>query len=299
MAFEKDFELLDDYLANRLSADEKAQFEKQLEADPSLKQEFNIQQRLVDGIRKARLAELKGMLNNTPIPAPGGQALLAKLGVFAVVAGLVATGAYYFFGNDTAEVKPLPPVAVQDEPAPKQEPVLKEKANDTVAKQEEEAIVPTPEKPVVIAEEKKASKEKAPAATKDSAETTAAKPEKPSAFDPTSEEPISEPSYETLEKSFSRTASGSSIAIDVVPDNKNYPFHYQFKEGKLLLYGQPFKDKNLIEIREYFKNSKRTAAILFYKENYYNLDEGNETITALRPIKDPAILKKLKESRGN
>src|SRR5688500_5883667 len=107
MAVERDFELLDDYLSNRLSADEKSAFEKKIEADPDLKQELKIQQDFVEGIRNARITELKSMLNNIPVaPANGGQtSMLIKAGSWAVITGLVITGAYFYFSkNDSTEV---------------------------------------------------------------------------------------------------------------------------------------------------------------------------------------------------
>src|SRR4051812_13927913 len=123
MALEKDFELLDDYLANRLSAADKASFEKQIEADPELKQEFNTQKKLVEGIKQARLAELKSMLSNVPVgPLPTSQTLLIKLGVVAIVAGLIGTGMYYFLLKDTTGVTTVETakkeVSVQDDKEP-------------------------------------------------------------------------------------------------------------------------------------------------------------------------------------
>ena len=62
---EQQLEMMDDYLSNRLRADDKTAFEQQVQADPQLAQELSIQQNLVDGIRKARAVELKSMLKNT------------------------------------------------------------------------------------------------------------------------------------------------------------------------------------------------------------------------------------------
>ena len=107
MAVEKDFELLDDYLSNRLNGDEKSAFEKKLEADPELKQEIKFQQELTEGIRKARTAELKSLLNNIPIaPVQGGQtSMLIKAASWVAITGIIATGIYlYLSGNNETEV---------------------------------------------------------------------------------------------------------------------------------------------------------------------------------------------------
>ena len=76
--------------------------------------------------------------------------------------------------------------------------------------------------------------------------------------------------------------------------DKKHNFHYQFVQGKLMLYG-PF-DKSLYEILEI--HGEGHAVFLFYKENYYLLDEAQSNITLLQPIRDGQLLKKLKEYRG-
>src|SRR6478752_7177506 len=124
MALEKDFELLDDYLSNRLSGEEKAAFEKKLEADPELKQELNVQQDFVEGIRKARIAELKSMLNNIPVaPAQGGQSMLIKAGSWVAITGLIITATYFYFLKDDSteliqEAAPMEQPEVKTNPVP-------------------------------------------------------------------------------------------------------------------------------------------------------------------------------------
>src|SRR5688572_29250549 len=103
MAVEKDFELLDDYVSNRMSGDERSAFEQKLETDAELKQELKTQQDLVEGLRKARMLELKSMLNNIPVaPIQGGQNLLVKAGSWVVITGLVITGVYFYFSENDA-----------------------------------------------------------------------------------------------------------------------------------------------------------------------------------------------------
>jgi hypothetical protein len=98
------------------------------------------------------------------------------------------------------------------------------------------------------------------------------------------------------ERRNSARAGAPSIAVDVDRDNRKYSFNYQFKDGKLVLYG-PF-ERNLYEILEFFSDEKRTV-FLYYKNNYYLLKEDNENVKELTVINDPALIKKLKEYRGN
>jgi hypothetical protein len=83
--------------------------------------------------------------------------------------------------------------------------------------------------------------------------------------------------------------------VETVTDKK-YNFHYQFKDDKLYLYGS--FEKNLYEIMEFFSGNKRTM-FLFYKDNYYLLNEEDQTVKALAPIKDQALLEKLRDYRKN
>lgn len=289
MALERDFELLDDYLANRLSAGERAAVEQKIASDPELKRELSIQQQVVEGLRKARMAELKQMLSNTPIPPVGGQALLAKLGVAAVVAGVIGTGFYFLLkDNSTAPVKQPVPQA-QQEPAAtpeEQQPAAAATDKDTQA-----TAQPAGPKPAAKATEK-------PGASVDTSAQPARQPQKPEAFDPTAEETTSSsaPSADALIiNGAAVSAEESSLSIENVID-KRYTFHYQFKDGKLLLYG-PFSDKSTYEILEFFTDNKRTTAVLFYKNNYHALREENDKIAPLKPITDPALINKLKEYR--
>ncbi|MBA4057618.1 MAG: hypothetical protein C0490_23085, partial [Marivirga sp.] len=137
--------------------------------------------------------------------------------------------------------------------------------------------------------------------TPDAPKNEAAKPveEKPvepstlDVFDPSEESDASDKVTPDGEKS--KSASAPSIIVETQTD-KRYNFHYQFKDSKLYLYGS--FEKNLYEIMEFFSDNKRTM-FLFYKDNYYLLNEENEKVRALSPIHDVALLKKLKDYRGN
>jgi hypothetical protein len=87
-----------------------------------------------------------------------------------------------------------------------------------------------------------------------------------------------------------------SIAVEIDTKNKKYDFHYQFKDGKLFLYG-PFEN-DLYEILEFFSDDKRTM-FLFYQENFYLLKDDNEKLKPLGAIQDPSLIKKLKDYRKN
>jgi len=90
------------------------------------------------------------------------------------------------------------------------------------------------------------------------------------------------------------TVTTSRIAVEINSTNSKYSFHYQFNQGKLILYG--IFDNGLYEILEV--NGDTHSVFLYYKDNYYLLNEKQSAITPLSPIKDLQLVKKLKEYRG-
>ncbi len=102
-------------------------------------------------------------------------------------------------------------------------------------------------------------------------------------------------SYENVQKpSTQPTVSASTIEVELDNTNTTYPFHYQFKNEKLVLYG-PF-DSSLYEIIEI--NGGTHTLFMYYKNSYYHLDEKEKNIVPLIMIRDLALLDKLEEYRN-
>ncbi len=265
------FEKIDDYLANRLPAEEKAEFEHALEGDPALKSEVALQEQIIKGIQKARAAELKHMLQQVNVPASGWSAGQVAAGV--LLTGAIATGLYLY-------LRPEPPTALTPEVVTQPAPVA-----------EPEVVKETPDAAKAVAEE---PRKQPSSATKKQAVSPVQKPDI-QVVDPTSELTESTPagSDATTTPSRSEVTVSKLDVVTMAPDKK-YVFHYQFMEGKLRLYG-PF-DRNLYEILEI--NGDSHAVFLFYKENYYLLDESQQAVTQLSPIRDGQLLRKLREYRS-
>jgi hypothetical protein len=290
MALEKDLELLDNYLAGRLDPTERQAFEHKLKTDPGLKGELEFQQQLVEGVKKARVAELKAMMNNIPVPAVHGTetaTVVSKIALWTVVAGIVATSIYFFVTNDES-VNPDPVQAIQ--PTEKPEEV---KSQDTVVPDDSQE--PIREEAPVVSDEKASSEEKplkSPATPKKK-ESESSEPAI-NVYDPTTE--TEELSIQLEEGKTPTLSKTPSIAVEVDSQNKKYDFHYQFRDNKLTLFG-PF-EKNLYEIMEFFNDDKRTM-FLYYQDNFYLLKDDSEKMKPLGLIQDPALIKKLKEYRRN
>jgi hypothetical protein len=274
------FDLIDDYVANRLSDSERADFEQAMRADPALSSEVGRQSLIVEGIRKARAAELKAILNKVPVG--GGASLwtgvsLMRMAATVGVIAVVGTGLYFYLKDSKGVIQNVPGAEIpMDSLMPKDstsEPIIENKVKPEQETQKKEVVVHQAEQ-----------------ATVPSKEATTPKVE---VVDP-STELLSDDSAEA--NTSVTPKSGISVAnIQVERDSKNkqFHFHYQFLEGKLFLLG-PF-DEALYEILEVHGDSH--ALFLFFKDNFYHLDETKASATELTPIRDRSLLLKLKEFR--
>lgn len=284
MADERDLELLDDYLTNRMSEQDRSAFEQKLKADPDLQHEHALQKRFIQGIKNARVTELKSMLNNVPIPASGtGNALGSKI-VLGTVATVIIAGAAYWFTRDD-----------QSTTSSTQHMPMEETAPSTVKAQEmeptKENTTPQAQSPTTDQKVVETDKNQTSAGTEHSKPSLAKRPDPLSA-------PAAKNSYRTdaNEKGNSETDSEihfSSVAPSLTVEmgtSTQYTFHYQLREGKVLLFG-PF-EKNQYEVMEFMIEGKR-AAFLYYKDQYYQLQEAGSQIKPLTAVTDQAMLKKL------
>ena len=281
MASEKDLELLDDYISNRLNGADREAFELKLEQDPTLKSELGLQRQIADAIRSASAKELKNMLNQVPQSELGPQQRLSYTFIALTVALIVGVALFFYLRPSTEPAIKVVQTPVQEQPVLKQEEVP-QPAEDPVAnlKGQQE---PASQAPVVNPQQRKAP-------TSDPV-----KEPKLEVFDPTKEE-VTDESENNAEILKNSPSTSPTIAVDTDNTNKKYSFHYEFKDDKVTLYGS--FEKNLYEILEFFTDNKRTV-FLFYKNNYYLLNQSPGKVTPLAPVNDPVLLKRLREYRTN
>ena len=230
----KNFEKVAAYFENELGESEKQNLLKELETNPELKSEFNFQQQVIEGIKEARKAELKAMLNNVPIASVGTSSFSS---IFKVIIGgavtiLVGSGVYwYYFSSNTPSESVREPVSI--EYVDKSEPV------------NEKDILKTPETSDKVEDDKVKSDMKedisnnSKVSKQESSETTIAKtPKMPSAADDNfATQTLPEENLD-IPKTVSEASVNISSKVDVeVRMKKKYNFHYQFNSGKLILYG--------------------------------------------------------------
>jgi anti-sigma factor RsiW len=276
-------EIIDSYLTGRMNDAERAELEQKINADPNLKSEFALQKAVVEGIRKARAAQLKSMLAQVPITSATigsgtTTASLLKIASAVLLTGAVGTGVYLFMSDSDEVNTGTPPTEQIAEPAavpPAEEPV-------NASAQAEEP-------------EREASEQK-PGAHRDKPADAApvAKPKldivdlsADTQTDVVVEAPKSEQPDMTITESELEVEVGNTYS-------KKYSFHYQFRNGKLLLYG-PF-DKSLYEILEIHHGDSQST-FLYYKDLYYMLDRQKKQVTPLTAIENQTLIEKLKEFR--
>jgi len=288
MVTERDLELLDDYLAGRMDADNRAAFQETMKGNTELQKEHSIQSNLIEGIRQARINELKVLLNSTPIPATSLGSSLVKAGAWVVVAAATLTGAYFLFNNTETTT----PVDV---------PVQSSQANDDTAV-EDQATSAVPEASLSEQSTEQMTEEISEPNKKGSPATKKTKPvTKPdlTPYDPTLEQEansIPDEVIPAIEETQDDAVVSSSMEVQIDNSNRKLNFHYQFKDNRLILFGS--FEKDLYTILEFFHENKRTI-FLNYNSSYYLLDETSKTPTSLTAVTDPALLQKLREFKGN
>ncbi len=271
------FELIDDYLTNRLQEADRKAFEQQLAGDPALKEEVALQRQIVEGVQHARVTELKSMLNNVPVS--GGFWSGGKIAAAVVSTGILITAVYFYMSEDNqiATTDQVEQVELKTPASTSDVPILTPSSSEVNQGDSANIQVPAEDKSTVSKEKKV---------------TPVHKPDI-QVVDPSAE--FTESEKVTTSVTPQRTEiSASKMEVITGMVDKKHNFHYQFVQGKLMLYG-PF-DKSLYEILEI--HGEGHAVFLFYKENYYLLDETQSNITQLQAIRDAQLLKKLKEYRG-
>lgn len=277
------FELIDDYLTNKLSGADKNKFEQQLESDPLLKSEVEVQSQIITGLRQARAAELKAMLNKVPVGGPVGFELTPlRLAAGVVGTALVVTASLFYFQDTNVEMPQLS-TSVEDSLKQIEEDQPEEPKNNDLQSEEKPGLEPENEK---SEEEKKEVPVVKP--------KTKTEPTKPSldVIDPSGDLEGSAPDRGTSHAT-TNSVNPTAIQVDVDSTVKKYGFHYQFTQGKAILYGD--FDKSLYEIIEV--NGEKRSVFLFYKDQFYLLDENSTSITELEPIQDKDLIRLLKEYR--
>jgi hypothetical protein len=275
-------QLVGSYLDNEMSEIERLEFENQLLHDSELREEYNFQKDLINGIKEVRRVELKARLDNIPINTPLYQTIGFKSVIVASISAGIGFGAYYLFNqNDDLQISEIN---------------ITQKQEITV---EQESVPEIPEAIAPIINNKKKSEQKAEASAEkiippvamNTEEEAQEEPEiiQPNVIEPdvvegfededfTSEEINVENQINDLEKVKENVES--TVEIATVKDRRN-KFHYKFFENKLFLLGD-FNDMpyEIIELN----TSSGKSYFLFYNDSFYKLESEQLKPTPLERI---------------
>lgn len=274
--------MIDDYLSNRLSEADRKTFEQQLQSDPALKADVEFQSQIIEGLKQARIAELKAMLNKVPVGGSSIQLTPLRIAAGLVGAAVLITAAYFYYRNNE---QPLPKISTSLEDSIKiaedQKPEPIESTPEQTEESKKEEVKPAVKKQESVKSEK-------PVPSK----TQVAKPTI-DVIDPSADLNESTPSKGT-ELTAKPAISPSKVDVDIDSTNKKYGFHYQFVKENVVLFGD--FDKSLFEIIEI--NGEVHSLFLYYKQNYYRLDETQTEVTPLQVVTDKALIQLLREYRS-
>jgi len=280
------FELIDDYLTNRLNEQDRKSFEKQMDTDSALKADVELQREIIQGLKTARIAELKAMLNKVPVATPTIYFSPLRIAAGLIGAAALATGLYYY-SDKTGDFNPNQISSSLVDSIRHSDQTNSEAQADSVVN----------ELKVDIKVDKKISN--TDIKQEDVTITDSQKENKPAIdlLDPTGDLTESNNSKSLESASSKRTGiTVASIEVAVNSSERKYKSHYQFANGKLVLYGS--FDDGLYEIIEVNGQNSRSL-FLYYKTVYYLLDESKKEVTLLKEISDPILVQKLNAFRSH
>ncbi|RLD22566.1 MAG: hypothetical protein DRI71_07320 [Bacteroidetes bacterium] len=284
-------ERIEAYFNNELTGSEGQQLMQDINSDASLKSEYQFQQGVIDGIKDYRKKELIARLDNIQIASTGQSVLLKTIGVVGI-ATVVTVGSYLWVNR--ADDQPINPAEV----IKTEEVVTQSEEPQQIATATEEA-----EKESIVEEEKPATKivadkvdttpvastpkEESPTVIPDVVIPEVDEPETGTSTDV--DEDLSAP--EAMAASSIRLRSSTDVEVKL---NKKYDFHYQVKDGGLILYGNfnnsPFE---VIEL----KTNQGINSYLYFEDHFYSLTNDSEDIKPLMVIDNKELIKELEKRR--
>jgi len=285
-------QLVGSYLDNEMSEIQRLEFENQLLHNPDLREEYNLQKDLIEGIKEVRKLELKARLDNLPINTPLYQTIGFKSIVLASISAGVGFGAYYLLNQK--DILPLSEIDITE----KTEIYMPQQSIPEIPKAISPVIeaLDTPDLGIAAPEQQTPPETVASNIDIKSEEASIIQPNviEPDVIenfeeeDFVSEEITVERQINDLEKVKENVES--TVEIATVKDKKN-KFHYKFFENKLYLLGSfnemPYE---IIELN----SSKGKSYFLYYNENFYQLETDQVKPAPLIKIENDSLLNELK-----
>ncbi len=283
-------ELIEKHFDGNLSEGEASLLEDLMQSNPEIKNEFDFQQDLIEGLKSKRKSELKARLNTVEIPAvPFFGTMTGQITI-----GASAVGAIFLFGWLMIQFSPNEELEAVSETSPVVE-------SEAIASKENEEAGATIEAPVVTIDTSKETgsstkngvkptvKETADNKSKKESEKvvsepTPIKPVQPAIADSFTDEKVrvnvNENNTQEL-SSLNDLKINNTLDINNITNKRKFQFHYQVRDNQLFLYGT--FDKGVYEIYEVnAKESKRV--FLYYNKEYYRILLNHKKVLPLEKI---------------
>ncbi len=259
------FEKVEAYFNNELNDSEKNDFLSEVESDANLKSEYNFQNEVINGIKEARKAELKAMLNNVPVASLStASSSLHKILVGGATTLIIGSSFWYYFNSISAnnEVKENIIVDVTPLNTIENKPQIIIKESNPVEIPDEAS---TPSAKTSVKKEK----------------FTVNTPTVPNSDNDFANQSLPEENLD-IPNDISRATINLNSKVNVeIKLKKKYGFHYQYLNEKLVLYGS--FEEGLFEVIE-LNTQNKTELYLYYKSNYYFIKDKSGSIVPLKPV---------------
>jgi hypothetical protein len=282
-------QLVERYLENEMSQIEQLEFENQLIQNPVLKEEYNFQKELIEGVKESRRLELKARLDGIPIHTPFYQTLGFKSIIAATITAGIGFGLYSLI--DRSNDIPASKVDIT------QDQVLLDHTNEIpeipetiipLEKSTTESIA-TPE--IATKSGIQSPREKVVAEERKVVEPVVIAPEVVDVFDEAdfeSEEINVNSQIDRLEKV--KEDVESAVEVTTIKDKRN-KFHYKFYENKLYLLGS-FNEMPYEILELHSKTGK--SYFLYYNESFYKLQTDQIKPAPLVKIENDSLVNELR-----
>lgn len=287
------------YLNQEMTDLERAKFEKQIHENQELHDEVEMQEAAFEAIKRERMLALKAGLNQVNISL-WSTGLMEMAKVAAISIGVISGvfGAYWLLekeplknSNQKETVSPIAPIKESQD-----EKDILQSSNLPLSKSSNEKNLPLPDpektKQAGSSNNPHFYKSKPTKITDD----IIVGPENIGANEPA--EPLAKGVVPFAAKDLNNPSDGisertslESVHPEVIikKDNKNI-FHYQFSDGKLILYAD-FNDQ-LYEVIELNQNGGKQI-FFCYNNSFYPLNPGQHEIAPLMEVKDKSLIQLL------
>jgi len=279
-------ERIEAYFNNELPEAEKEQLLQDMDTDASLKSEFQFQEEIINGIKAYRKEQLIARLDNIQIATTGQSLLLKTIGVVGI-ATVATIGTYIWLGTTDKQVDQSENSTTTEIIVNQPQEAIETPVDEKAVPEDAEKIEPSSANTTTENQKEKVIRKKTEKATPSVIVPQVQEPDEDVAI--TTDEDLTSP--DAMATSAVRLNSNTDVEIKM---SKKYNFHYQIKDGTLILYGQ-FNDAPF-EVIE-MKTNNGIKSYLFYKENFYGLNTDSEDIKPLLTINNEALIKELNKRR--